>query len=149
MGKLLGAFAPERWALGPQEKELEELRGRLRKILSGAYDQGVLEQAAGGIDLVVGCCVASPAFGSGGDTVAQCTTGVEGDARCEQESHKPKPAVSKGCLLEDRGAHDRWMGLKTTHLAWNEAGVWYPTQRWAVRALFSVAGRSRCRQEDA
>ena len=28
-----------------QEKELEELRGRLRNILAGAYDEGVLEQA--------------------------------------------------------------------------------------------------------
>jgi len=27
-----------------EEKELEELRGRLRSILSGAYDQGILEQ---------------------------------------------------------------------------------------------------------
>lgn len=50
------------WSLGPKatpvsspvaeahgtpgaEEELEELRGRLRNILSGAYDQGVLEQA--------------------------------------------------------------------------------------------------------
>ena len=38
-------------------KELEELRGRLRSILSGAYDQGILEQVrVAGIPGRTGCC---------------------------------------------------------------------------------------------
>ena len=32
----------------PEEKELEDLRNRLRNILSGAYDQGVLEEVLRG-----------------------------------------------------------------------------------------------------